>query len=67
MGWHPLRRRHTHQRRQLTANSGTQFDPMVVEALIKVIEPATASVPIRFDDSRPALPGAGIVIPSQAA
>ncbi len=52
---------------ELTANSGTQFDPMVVEALIKVIEPATASVPIRVDDSRPALPGAGVVIPSQAA
>jgi putative nucleotidyltransferase with HDIG domain len=52
---------------ELTANSGTQFDPMVVEALIKVIEPATASVPIRVDDSRPALPGAAVVIPSQAA
>jgi putative nucleotidyltransferase with HDIG domain len=53
---------------ELTANSGTQFDPMVVEALIKVIiAPATASVPIRVDDSRPALPGAGVVIPSQAA
>ena len=52
---------------ELTANSRTQFDPMVVEALIKVIEPATASVPIRVDDSRPALPGAGVVIPSQAA
>ena len=52
---------------ELTANSGTQFDPMVVEALVKVITPAAASVPIRVDDSRPALPGAGVVMPSQAA
>jgi len=52
---------------ELTANSGTQFDPTVVEALVKVVEPAAASVPIRVDDSRPALPGAGVVMPSQAA
>jgi putative nucleotidyltransferase with HDIG domain len=52
---------------ELTANSGTQFDPMVVEALVKVITPVAASVPIRVDDSRPALPGAGVAMPSQAA
>jgi putative nucleotidyltransferase with HDIG domain len=52
---------------ELTANSGTQFDPAVVEALIKVIAPAAEPVPVRVDDSRPALPGAGVVIPSQAA
>jgi putative nucleotidyltransferase with HDIG domain len=52
---------------ELAANSGTQFDPMVVEALVKIMEPAAASVPIRVDDSRPALPGAGVAMPSQAA
>jgi putative nucleotidyltransferase with HDIG domain len=52
---------------ELMANTGTQFDPMVVEALVKVIEPAVGSIPIRPDDSRPALPSPGVVVPSQAA
>ncbi|HET7047172.1 MAG TPA: HD-GYP domain-containing protein [Solirubrobacteraceae bacterium] len=52
---------------ELTANSGTQFDPTVVDALLRVIEPVGSPVPVRIDDSRPALPGAGVVIPSQAA
>jgi HD-GYP domain-containing protein (c-di-GMP phosphodiesterase class II) len=46
---------------------GTQFDPAVVEALLEVIEPAAGPVAVEAADSRPALPGAGMVIPSQAA
>jgi putative nucleotidyltransferase with HDIG domain len=51
---------------ELMANVGTQFDPAVVEALLEVIEPASP-LPVGVQDSRPALPGAGVVIPSQAA
>jgi HD-GYP domain-containing protein (c-di-GMP phosphodiesterase class II) len=49
------------------ANTSTQFDPMVVEALLEVIEPAPGPVAVTFDDSRPALPSPGVVLPSQAA
>jgi putative nucleotidyltransferase with HDIG domain len=52
---------------ELMANVGTQFDPAVVEALLEVIEPASSTVAVELEDSRPALPGAGVVIPSQAA
>ncbi|HEX4673255.1 MAG TPA: HD-GYP domain-containing protein [Solirubrobacteraceae bacterium] len=52
---------------ELMANVGTQFDPAVVEALLEVIEPATKPIPVGVADSRPALPGASVVIPSQAA
>jgi putative nucleotidyltransferase with HDIG domain len=52
---------------ELMANVGTQFDPAVVEALLEVIEPAAGPVAVEAADSRPALPGAGMVIPSQAA
>jgi putative nucleotidyltransferase with HDIG domain len=52
---------------ELMANVGTQFDPAVVEALLEVIEPATKPVPVGVDNSRPALPSATVVIPSQAA
>jgi HD-GYP domain-containing protein (c-di-GMP phosphodiesterase class II) len=48
---------------ELMANSRTQFDPTVVEALLNVIEPA----PVRVDESRPALPTPGVAVPSQAA
>src|SRR5206468_12466440 len=34
---------------ELTGNSGSQFDPMVVEALLEVIEPAGRAVPAKVD------------------
>jgi putative nucleotidyltransferase with HDIG domain len=52
---------------ELKGNSGSQFDPTVVEALLKVIEPAPGSVPIKVDDARPGLPSPGVAMPSQAA
>jgi putative nucleotidyltransferase with HDIG domain len=52
---------------ELMANTGTQFDPAVVEALLEVIEPVTGPAAVRVDDSQSALPSRGVVIPSQAA
>jgi putative nucleotidyltransferase with HDIG domain len=52
---------------ELMAGVGSQFDPTVVEALLEVVEPAAGSIPVGVDDSRPALPGPGVVVPSQAA
>jgi HD-GYP domain-containing protein (c-di-GMP phosphodiesterase class II) len=50
---------------ELSANSGTQFDPNVVEALVRVIEPAAQAAPgVKDDEPRPALEGAAVAIPS---
>lgn len=50
---------------ELSTNSGTQFDPDVVEALVRVIEPAAQAAPaIKDDEPRAALPGAAVAIPS---
>jgi putative nucleotidyltransferase with HDIG domain len=54
---------------EMISNSGTQFDPTVVNALVAVIEPAAGATPVVLDDSRPVLPrpSPGVVVPSQAA
>ncbi|HEY1509583.1 MAG TPA: HD-GYP domain-containing protein [Solirubrobacteraceae bacterium] len=53
---------------ELSANSGTQFDPTVVDALVRVIEPAgRTAVAFKDDEPRPALPSAAIAIPTTAS
>jgi putative nucleotidyltransferase with HDIG domain len=50
---------------ELSANSGTQFDPEVVDALVRVIEPAAqAARAVRDDEPRGALPSAAVAITS---
>jgi putative nucleotidyltransferase with HDIG domain len=52
---------------EMMAGWGTQFDPTVVEALLKVVEPTAGSIPVGVDDSRPVLPSPDVVVSSQAA
>ena len=52
---------------ELMTNTGTQFDPSVVAALLRVIEPGDSTVPAKRDDSRSVLTGPGVAIPPHAA
>jgi putative nucleotidyltransferase with HDIG domain len=52
---------------EMMAGWGTQFDPTVVEALLKVVEPTAGSIPVGVDDSQSVLPSPDVVVSSQAA